>query len=125
LLVEVNGGGGVGNEGRRIVGDTPEIDRAASRHCRVVGEARNEAREFLDGVEVRPLELLLAYGLDFLRYVEQSFLALARGHDHRIEASRLRLVLGERGRSIAACQRDRDRVCDGVDSQRVARNSSS
>ena len=110
LLVEVDGRGGVGDERRGIVGDAAEVDGTATGRHRVVAQARHEAGEVLDAVEVGALELLLADRLDFLRDVEQRFLALARGDDHGFEVRGLRLR--QYGRRIIAGQRDGDGIGD-------------
>ena len=91
LLIEIDRGRGIGNERRRVVGDAAEVDRATARRNRVEGQARNEAREIVDGVQVGLFDLLLADRLDLLRDAEQGFLALARGDDDFLETG-----LGER-----------------------------
>ena len=110
LLVEVDGSGRVGDEGRGVVRHAAEVDRAATRRHRVVAEARHESREVLDTVEVGALELLLAYRLDFLRDVEQGFFAFAGRDDHGFKVRAL--GLRQYGRGVIAGQRDGNGVSD-------------
>jgi hypothetical protein len=119
LLVEVDRGGGVSDEGRGVVGDAAEVDRTAARRDGVVGKARHEARDVLDRTEIGARELLLADRLDLLGNVEQRFFALAGRHDHGLEVRGLRLR--QYGRRVVARQRDRDGIGDPGDRGLVVR----
>ena len=110
LLVEVDRGGGIRDEGGRVIRDAAEIDRAAPRGRGVVGETRDEALQVLDGAEVSSLHLLLADRLDLLRDIEQRLLALAGRDDYRLEVRGL--VLREDCRRVTARQRHGNGVGD-------------
>jgi hypothetical protein len=100
LLVEVNRGRGIGDERRRIIRHAAEVDRTAAGRGGVDREARHEAGEILDAAEIGALHRLLADGLDFLRNVEDGFLALACRDDDGVEVGRRRL--GQRCRCVVA-----------------------